>query len=144
MVKIFLDTADISEIRTAVKWGVIDGVTTNPTLYAKAGGGTYDAVLKDHVELVTDAIDRVTEKGVRLKDGREIELDLLVVATGSESGLPPIPGAEGAKVVRAADVLEAKVNPLPARWRDRRADVAKGSQRTPRRMPMPSPSVPSG
>ena len=28
--KLFLDTADIDEIRTAVRWGVIDGVTTNP------------------------------------------------------------------------------------------------------------------
>ena len=29
--KIFLDTADIEEIRTAARWGVLDGVTTNPT-----------------------------------------------------------------------------------------------------------------
>ena len=36
--KIFLDTADIEEIRTAARWGVLDGVTTNPTLYAKVGG----------------------------------------------------------------------------------------------------------
>ena len=39
--KIFLDTADIEEIRTAARWGVLDGVTTNPTLYAKVGG-SYD------------------------------------------------------------------------------------------------------
>jgi len=44
--------------------------------------GWYDAVLMDHVDLVTDDIDRVTPKGVRLKNGKEIELDLLVVATG--------------------------------------------------------------
>ena len=36
--KIFLDTADIEEIRIAARWGVLDGVTTNPTLYAKVGG----------------------------------------------------------------------------------------------------------
>ena len=36
--KIFLDTADIKEIRTVARWGVLDGVTTNPTLYAKVGG----------------------------------------------------------------------------------------------------------
>jgi transaldolase len=35
--KIFLDTAEYDEIKTAVEWGVIDGVTTNPTLIAKAG-----------------------------------------------------------------------------------------------------------
>ncbi len=37
--KIFLDTADISEIRRATEAGLIDGVTTNPSLMAKAGGG---------------------------------------------------------------------------------------------------------
>ena len=36
--KIFLDTADIEEIRTAARWGILDGVTTNPTLYAKVEG----------------------------------------------------------------------------------------------------------
>ena len=35
--KIFIDTANIDEIRTANEWGVIDGVTTNPTLVAKEG-----------------------------------------------------------------------------------------------------------
>ncbi len=35
--KIFLDTAIYEEIEQGVKWGVIDGVTTNPTLIAKAG-----------------------------------------------------------------------------------------------------------
>ena len=33
--KLFLDTADMDEIRTVHRWGVLDGVTTNPTLYAK-------------------------------------------------------------------------------------------------------------
>ena len=31
--KIFLDTAEIDEIRTAARWGVLDGVTTNPSLF---------------------------------------------------------------------------------------------------------------
>jgi transaldolase len=43
-VKLFLDTADIDEIRQAARWGVLDGVTTNPTLFAKVGG-SYDDVL---------------------------------------------------------------------------------------------------
>jgi transaldolase len=37
-VKIFLDTAGIDEIRTAARWGVLDGVTTDPSLFAKVGG----------------------------------------------------------------------------------------------------------
>lgn len=35
--KIFLDTADVNEIREAMSWGVLDGVTTNPSLVAKEG-----------------------------------------------------------------------------------------------------------
>ena len=44
--KLFLDTADIEEIRTVNAWGVLDGVTTNPTLFGKTKGMTYDEVIK--------------------------------------------------------------------------------------------------
>ena len=44
--KLFLDTAEIEEIRTAARWGVLDGVTTNPSLYAKVGG-SYEDVLTE-------------------------------------------------------------------------------------------------
>jgi transaldolase len=37
MIEIFLDTADIAEIREAAAWGILDGVTTNPTLMFQAG-----------------------------------------------------------------------------------------------------------
>ena len=43
--KIFFDTADISEIREAQKLGVVDGVTTNPTLISKTGK-SFDEVVK--------------------------------------------------------------------------------------------------
>jgi transaldolase len=36
-VKLFLDTAHLADIRTARDWGILDGVTTNPTLAAKEG-----------------------------------------------------------------------------------------------------------
>ncbi|MBI4596400.1 MAG: fructose-6-phosphate aldolase [Candidatus Tectomicrobia bacterium] len=35
--KIFIDTANVEEIREAQSWGIIDGVTTNPSLIAKEG-----------------------------------------------------------------------------------------------------------
>ncbi len=45
--RLFLDTASVDEVRAAAKLGVISGVTTNPTLWAKAGGGSYrDIVLE--------------------------------------------------------------------------------------------------
>jgi transaldolase len=35
--KIFIDSADLKEIREAAAWGIVDGVTTNPSLIAKSG-----------------------------------------------------------------------------------------------------------
>src|SRR5688572_9504616 len=35
--KIFIDSADVAQIREAWSWGIIDGVTTNPTHVAKTG-----------------------------------------------------------------------------------------------------------
>lgn len=35
--KFFLDTANLEELRTGASWGILDGVTTNPTLIAKEG-----------------------------------------------------------------------------------------------------------
>lgn len=35
--KFFIDTANVNEIREAASLGVVDGVTTNPSLFAKVG-----------------------------------------------------------------------------------------------------------
>jgi transaldolase len=35
--KLFIDTADLNEIKELASWGILDGVTTNPTLLAKSG-----------------------------------------------------------------------------------------------------------
>jgi transaldolase len=37
MTQLFLDTASVEEIREAASWGILDGVTTNPTLMMRAG-----------------------------------------------------------------------------------------------------------
>ena len=50
--KIFLDTADIDEIREAASLGVLDGVTTNPTHISKVEG-TFEEVIREICE-VTD------------------------------------------------------------------------------------------
>src|SRR5438270_1271887 len=44
--KFFIDTAVIDEIREANAMGILDGVTTNPTLIAKAGRPFKDAILE--------------------------------------------------------------------------------------------------
>ena len=44
--KFFIDTANVDEIREISKWGILDGVTTNPSLIAKEG--------RDFVEVITE------------------------------------------------------------------------------------------
>ncbi len=44
--KLFVDTGDIEEVAKAADWGIIDGVTTNPSLIAKSGKGFKETVLK--------------------------------------------------------------------------------------------------
>ena len=44
--KLFVDTGDVEEVRQAAEWGILDGVTTNPSLIAKSGKGFRETVLK--------------------------------------------------------------------------------------------------
>src|SRR5215510_7805020 len=53
--KIFIDTANVEEIREANAWGVLDGVTTNPSLVAKTGR-TLEAVIKEICAIVDGPI----------------------------------------------------------------------------------------
>jgi len=54
-VKFFLDTADIAEIEEAASWGVLSGVTTNPTLYSRVGGTLAD--FPAHIKRICDIVD---------------------------------------------------------------------------------------
>jgi 4-hydroxyacetophenone monooxygenase len=42
----------------------------------------YDALLQDNVSLVSDPIERITPRGIQLESGEEVEVDILVYATG--------------------------------------------------------------
>lgn len=53
--KFFLDTANVEQIKRAVKAGVVDGVTTNPTLIAKEGKSQH-ALIKEIAALVKGPI----------------------------------------------------------------------------------------
>jgi transaldolase len=95
-VKFFIDTADIAEIREAAAMGVLDGVTTNPSLVAKTGK-TFRAVLAEIVEVVDGPISAevtaVDFDGIR-KEAKELAAihDNIVVK------IPVIP--EGVKAVK--------------------------------------------
>ena len=91
--KLFLDTAEIDEIRTVASWGVLDGVTTNPTLFSKIKGKTYDEVLQEicgitsgpvSAEVVADDVEGM------LKEGRhfaKLADNIYVKVPMSETGL---------------------------------------------------------
>jgi len=93
--KIFLDTADIEEIRTVARWGVLDGVTTNPSLYAKVGG-SYDDILKEvckitsgpvSAEVVADDVEGMLKEGRRFAT---LAPNIVVKVAMSENGLEAI------------------------------------------------------
>lgn len=50
--KFFIDTANVDEIKDVASWGIIDGVTTNPSLIAKEG-----RVFKEVIKEITEIVD---------------------------------------------------------------------------------------
>ena len=71
--KFFIDTADIEEIKQAADLGILDGVTTNPSLVAKTGRD-YKSVIKDIIEIckgpVSAEVLSVDYEGM-MKEARE-------------------------------------------------------------------------
>src|SRR6188508_2368130 len=72
--KIFIDSGDIGEIKEAAQMGAIDGVTTNPTLLAKAGKPRRQAILEicEVVDGPVSAEVLSTDTEGMLKEGREL------------------------------------------------------------------------
>ena len=54
--KFFIDTANLEQIKEAQDLGILDGVTTNPSLMAKEGISGYDNVMK-HYKAICDIVD---------------------------------------------------------------------------------------
>ena len=102
--KIFLDTADIEEIHVAARWGVLDGVTTNPTLFSKVGG-SYDEILTQICQITPGPVSaEVVAEDLEgmLREGRHFSAlasNVVVKVPMSEVGLEAIArlAAEGIK-----------------------------------------------
>ncbi|MFM7782408.1 MAG: transaldolase family protein, partial [Candidatus Limnocylindrus sp.] len=93
--KFFLDTADISEIKTGISWGIVDGVTTNPSLYAKVGG-SYEELLKEicgltkgpvSAEVISDDADGMVKEGLAFA---KIAANIVVKVPMTTEGLAAI------------------------------------------------------
>ncbi len=73
--KIFLDTANIQEIREANSWGILDGVTTNPSLVAKEGRDFLE-VVREICAIVSGPVSAEvvsTTADEMIKEGRAIK-----------------------------------------------------------------------
>jgi transaldolase len=93
--KVFLDTAAIEDIRTAARWGILSGVTTNPSLFAKVGG-SYDEILKQICEVtpgpVSAEVIAADVEGM-VREGRHfaaLASNIVVKIPMSEEGLEAI------------------------------------------------------
>jgi len=76
--KFFIDTANLDQIREAQDLGVLDGVTTNPSLMAKEGITGRDNILKHYVDICkivegdVSAEVIATEYEAMIKEGEEL------------------------------------------------------------------------
>lgn len=106
--KFFIDTANVDEIRRAVELGVVDGVTTNPSLIAREGRDFVE-VVKEITEIVDGPIsaevisleaDKMVEEAKELV--RKINSDNLVIK------IPLC--AEGLKATKRLSAMGIKTN----------------------------------
>ncbi len=68
--KIFLDTANLDELKKAVAWGIVDGVTTNPSLIAKEG-----IAIEEQVARICDIIDGDISAEVVSTEAKEMVIE---------------------------------------------------------------------
>lgn len=105
--RIFLDTANIDQIREGARLGVVTGVTTNPTLVSKEGLKDYRAVVKEICSIIPGPVSaEVVVEGVSemLAQAREI-------ATWAPNVVVKIPStADGLEVISALAKEDIKVN----------------------------------
>ncbi|MBU6408554.1 MAG: fructose-6-phosphate aldolase [Alphaproteobacteria bacterium] len=104
--QIFLDTADVAELKALVDTGLIDGVTTNPTLVAKAGK-PFRPVLAEICALIPGPISAeavATDAAGMVREGNLLR----AVAPNVVVKLPLTP--EGLKATKILSADGAKVN----------------------------------
>ena len=104
--KIFLDTANADDIRTADDWGVLDGVTTNPSLVAREGHEHHD-LLSEICGIVDGPVSAevlATDVEGMIEEGRT----LAAIAPNIVVKLPTI--AEGLKACKALTAEGIRVN----------------------------------
>lgn len=122
--KFFIDTANIGEIKRINEWGILDGVTTNPSLIAKESGKPFEAIIEEICGIVDGPISAEVislEAPRMIEEGRK----LAKIHKNVTVKLPLIP--EGLKACKALSAEGIKTNvtlcsvPPRACWRPRPA-----------------------
>ena len=108
--KFFIDTANLAEIREANELGILDGVTTNPSLMAKEGITGANNILKHYVEICNIVDGPVSAEVIAtdfegmIREGEQLaELHINIVVK-----IPMIP--EGIKAIKYFDQKGIKTN----------------------------------
>ncbi len=104
---LYIDTANLDEIKEAAALGVLDGVTTNPSLIAKEKGVTYHARLKEICEVVKGPVSGEvisTEYASMIKEAAE----LVKIASNIVVKLPTT--IDGLKACKTLSDQGTKVN----------------------------------
>ena len=105
--RIFLDTANVDQIRQGVKLGVVSGITTNPSLISKEGLADYKAVVKEICKIVPGPVSaEVVVEGVEpmIEQARDI-------ATWASNIVTKIPATtDGLEVISVLSKEDIKIN----------------------------------
>lgn len=104
--KIFLDTANVEHIKEANSWGIIDGVTTNPTLIAREGRN-----FRDVVEEICSIVDGpISAEVVSMKSEEMVQeaKGLAAIHKNIVIKVPLMP--EGLKTIKKLKELNIKTN----------------------------------
>lgn len=98
--KFFIDTANISEIKEIESWGVLSGVTTNPSLIAKEK----DVVFEEVIEEITSIVDGPISAEVTSEDSEGMIREGKALHAIHENVVVKIPMTiEGLKAIRALE-----------------------------------------
>jgi transaldolase len=93
--RIFLDTANIEQVKAAAKLGVISGVTTNPSLVSKEGTSDYESVIKAICSIVKGSVSAevlaadvkgmVEEASIKASWAPNVTIKIPITAAGLEA-----------------------------------------------------------
>ncbi|MFW5981458.1 MAG: fructose-6-phosphate aldolase [bacterium] len=106
--KFFIDTANLDEIREIKDWGILSGVTTNPSLIAKEGDVEFEDVIKQITAMVPGPISAEVV-GLETETMVEEARELAAIADNVVVKIPMTPAGLGATRILADEGIKTNV-----------------------------------